>query len=266
MNALNQTPDSAATISIDEIDFSKYRTKELVDRIGDLVGIQDNVGRLVIRVVQCVLIGMCIVYGLMRIDEQSTFSTLLTMGYGLPASILFAIALWLVLLIRRSLSTLTRIVDLLLQTTVKIATDFRMISSGQKKMPSMAELVGAVYEHVFMHTFREVVSNSTGFLGKPIFWAYKLTVDRMLRVVVRYVATWTASEDEKEEMKQFIGATMPDIAESESWIVAKLEWVRKKIVSSGNWLASRILWPCYVVIAGFFVLLVAPIVAVLILG
>ena len=220
MNALTQTPDNPATISIDEIDFSKYRTKELVERIVDLVGIQENVGRLVIRVVQCVLIGAFIIYALMRIDEQSTFSTMLTMAYGAPASVLFAIALWIVLLIRRSLSTLTRIVDLLLQATVKIATDYRQLSAGEKKLPPMSKLVGAVYEHIFMHAFREVVSSTTGFLGKPIFWVYKMTVDRMLRVVVRSVANWSASEEDQESMKRFIGETMPEVAESESWVLS----------------------------------------------
>ena len=255
-------PDS---ISIDEIDFSKYRTKELASEIGDLLGLPKSLLQLVGYVLMCVLLGVIGVYILMKIDGQNGLTTFATGVYTVVASLLFAIALWIVMMLKKGVTSLTQIVDLLLATTTQIAQDYRELHRGAKKLPPMADLVGAVYEHVFMHAFRQGISSATGFFGKPIYWIYRMTVDRMLKKVVRFVATRTASEQSKADLKDLIDSSMPEIAAKESAIISHLQWARENIVQSGNWLSRRMLWPCYFVIAVFFTLLIAPIVAVLIL-
>jgi len=264
MNALKQSPDSSTTISVEEIDFSKYRTKELATRIGDLVSLPKTIGKLAATIVICVAIVMVLIYAAMKLDAHGFFTILLAEIYGVPASTLFAIALWIVLLVRHGLSSLVKIVDLLLETTIKVATDYRELSGGGKKLPPMAKLVGAVHEHIFMSVIREVISSQTGFLGMPIYWVYRLTIHRMLGIVIRFVATRTASEEDQEEMKTLISESMPEIAAGESLIISRLRWARRKIVGSGNWLTRRALLPCYVIIAVILTLLTAPILAVLI--
>lgn len=260
MNNLNQP----GSISIDEIDFSKYRTKELATEVGDLVSLPKSLLKLVGYVVMCVLLGVIVVYVLMKIDAQNGLTIFASVVYGGIASTLFAFALWIVMMLKKGVTSLTRIVDLLLETTTKIASDYHQLHSGQKQLPPMADLVGAVYEHVFMHAFREGVSSATGLLGKPIYWVYRMTVDRMLKRVVRYVATKTATEESKTDFTKAIDSTMPEIAEKESAIISHLQWARENIVQSGNWLSRHMLWPCYIVIAAFSAFLIAPIAMVLI--
>ena len=72
-----------------------------------------------------------------------------------------------VLLVRRSIAALTKIVDLLLETTTRVAADYQQLSAGNRKLPPMSQLVGAVYEHVFMHVFREAIESQTGFWERP---------------------------------------------------------------------------------------------------
>ncbi len=266
MTTLSESPDSTAEITVEEIDFSKYRTKELANEIADLVGLPKSLFKLVCVAVICLLLGTGAVYAAMRIDDQNSFAMMLSQAYAIPTSLLFAIALWIVLMVRKGLSSLTKIVDLLLCATVKVARDYRELYGGRKKLPPMAKLVGAVYEHVFMHAFRECLSSATGVLGAPVYWAYRLTIDRMLKMVVRFVATKTASEEAKSDMKELIDESMLEIADEESSIISGLEWSRETLVGSGNWLARKILWPCYAMIVLFFTLLAAPFVAVLILG
>ena len=263
---MKNSSETSTSISVQEIDFSKYRTKELANRIGDLLSLPKSIGKLVVTIFLCVVIAMILINAAMKVDAQSYFATLLAEVYGLPASILFGFSVWAVLLVRRSIAALTKIVDLLLETTTRVAADYQQLSAGNRKLPPMSQLVGAVYEHVFMHVFREAIESQTGFLGTPIYWVYRLTIDRMLKIVVRFVATRTASEEDKESIKTLISESMPAIAEEEWTIISNLQWARQKIVGSGNWIGKRLLWPCYAFIAFFFALLIAPIVVALILG
>lgn len=261
---MKQNLDNRTAISVEEIDFSKYRTKELATRIGDLVSLPKTMARLAATIFVCVVLAMILIYAAMKFDAQSYFATLMAEIYGVPASILFAISLWIVLLVRRGLSSLVKIVDLLLETTIKVAADYRELSGGGKKLPPMANLVGAVNEHIFMHVIREVIASQTGILGLPIYWAYRLTIHRMLGTVIRFVATRTASEEDQDQMRNLITESMTEIAKDESIVISRLKWAREKIVGSGNWLSRRMLWPCYAFIALILALLTAPIVAVLI--
>ena len=259
-----ENSDNTSDISIEEIDFSKYRTKELATRIGDLVSLPKTVGKLVVTIVVCVAIGLVLIYAAMKLDGQGFVVTLISEIYAIPASILVGIALWLVLLIHHGLSSLTRIVDLMLETTVKVAADYQELGEGGKKLPPMDKLIGAVHEHIFTNIVREVISSQTGFLGRPIFWAYQMTLGRMLKVAIRFVATQTASQQEKRDLKTVVTDSMTTVAEAESQIIPGLQWARQRIVESGAWLTGRMLWPCYLIIAVILALLIAPIVAVLI--
>ena len=53
MNAVNKSPDNSDSISIEELDFSKYRTKELASRIGDLLSLPKTLLQLVATVIVC---------------------------------------------------------------------------------------------------------------------------------------------------------------------------------------------------------------------
>lgn len=266
MNAVNKSPDNSDSISIEELDFSKYRTKELASRIGDLLSLPKTLLQLVATVIVCLAIALILIYVAMRFDAQSYFATLMAEAYAVPVGILFGIALWIVMLVRHGFSSLVEIVDLLLETTVKVASDYRELGGGKKKLPPMAKLVGAVHEHVFTSVIREVISSQTGFLGMPIYWAYRLTIHRMLGIVIRIVATRMASTEDKEDMKSLVVNTMADVAQDESSVISGLQWAREKIVGSGNWLSRKLLWPCYAFLALILTLLVAPIAAVLIFG
>lgn len=266
MNAAKESPDNSTSISVEEIDFSKYRTKELAERIGDLLSLPKTLLRLVGTIIVCLAIALVLIYVAMSFDAQTYFATLMAEVYAVPAGILFGIALWIVMLVRHGLSSLVKIVDLLLETTVKVASDYRELGGGKKKLPPMSQLVGAVHEHIFMSIIREVISSQTGFLGMPIYWAYRLTIHRMLGIVIRFVATRMASEENKEGMKSLVVGTMTEVAQDESSVISGLQWAREKIVGSGNWLSRKLLWPCYAFLALILTLLAAPIVAVLIFG
>lgn len=98
MTVLKESPDSSAVVSIEEIDFSKYRTKELANRVGDLLSLPKSVGRLALTIIISVMLGTVLIYLAMNIDEQGWPAILLSEAYGLPASILFGAATWIAFL------------------------------------------------------------------------------------------------------------------------------------------------------------------------
>jgi hypothetical protein len=142
--------------NIEELDFSKYRTTKLADLLINLLSLPRSLLKLVGIVFVCVLIAISVIYLSLKIDNQSGLPLLLTEAYGIPASIVFGVSLWVVLFIKRSFSSLTQIVDLLLATTVKVVEDYQQLNEGAAKLPPMEKLVGAVYAHVFMPVFRRV--------------------------------------------------------------------------------------------------------------
>lgn len=101
--------------------------------------------------------------------------------YAIPAGSLGGLALGIAEFIRRSLRNMTKLVDLLLETTKPIANDSRGLYAGDKKMPPTRDVVNDVYYHVILEAIRGAAFQVFGLLGRPVYCCYHLSLNQFVR-------------------------------------------------------------------------------------
>ncbi len=193
------------------------------------------------------------------INPDSTFFRLLATGYALPLAMICGILVWASEFIRQSSAKVLLVVDLLLDTTQRVAKDYSHIEAGEQKMPSLFTLVGDVYEKLFLRIINEVVHKQLGVIGKPVYFAYRLTIDRVLRLVLRRKFDNAISDQGGEQELQSVATeTMKEVSKNELKIVRGLETARKRIQTTSGRLKSLATLPCYVVLAIASLVLLTP--------
>lgn len=185
-------------------------------------------------------------------------------GYAFPAGLIAGLFFGIAEMIRRSMNGMLLIVDLLLKTTSDIATDARSLQSGEQTLPPPGELVHAVYKQVIYPIVEQVVPEAFGWLGWPILFVYRLTLDRLVRIVIRRFVS--ADFDDNEQAKQAIqksvvAATTP-LATNQGVIESTLLWARGKVETVGLGLKLLVMLPCYLIFAMVVGLVLLPIIVV----
>lgn len=154
-----------------------------------------------------------------------------------------------------------RIEDLLkltLQTSLAVSHDYQSIQSGEKEMPSAADIVAHVYDGVILPTIESTVSNSLGFVGTPLLWIYRYTIGKGVRFLIIRMKTGSLTDDEQAgvekktgEMFQAVGGSITKI---ESTINAALGYTQYAI----QMLRRVFLRPCQFLFAVVVVIALIP--------
>ncbi|MGI9516310.1 MAG: hypothetical protein ACR2NP_04630 [Pirellulaceae bacterium] len=259
------------TTDVPQIDFAKYRTPELYESVVNLINVPGRIrlvaGYAFLGAMILAIAGVVLLFLRGGGSSLIVLVPLLVSSFagGLIAGTVFGIAE----VIRRGMGNLLQIVDVLLEITGKIATDMSDVAGGEKQLPPAGQLVREVYRHVMLPVVEQAVSEIFGVFSKPVFFLYRMTLGRLVRVVDRLIPEGEASTaEEKEQTGQFasnVQQGLQSVADNELRIVQTLNWVRGKIVSIGGWLKVLVMLPCYVVCAIFLALALAPIIAIWIL-
>ena len=155
------------------------------------------------------------------------------------------------------------IVDLLLKTTADVAHDARALHSGDSELPPPSELVFAVYENVIYPIVEQVITGAFGFIGRPILWLYRRTLDRLVRIVVRRYVPKAYDDDDGQvhkAIKKGVVNSSQTVAKNENAIVESLQWARTKVESIGGFLKLLIMLPCYILFGIVLTLVLLPII------
>ena len=238
--------EQSESADIQQIDFKKYQTAELFESISELLGLSGKL-QSIIRwtVIGCALAMVAI--GIFAFNRFPLLLFLVLFLYGIPAGMSCGGFFGIAETIRRSLTGMLGVIDLLLKITAEVANDARALYAGKAEFPPAGKLVFDVYENVIYPVVEKVVTGALGFVGTPVLWVYRMTFDRMVRLVVkRYI---DLSVDEKSEMVQELKQNATEIGgvvgDNETVIVSQLNWARNKVNSVGWWLRILVMIPCY---------------------
>ncbi|MEM8670589.1 MAG: hypothetical protein AAGG48_23895 [Planctomycetota bacterium] len=242
-----------------QIDFSKYRSEELITTIAATISLPGAI-RSIIRwsIAGVALLVLLVGVVLKLIGGLSLLWWFVLESYAAPAGSLVGLLLGLAEFVRRSLSNMTTLVDLLLETTMQVAIDARELSSGDTEMPPTRDLVEDVYEQVFLVIIREVLGTMFGFFAKPVYWLYHVTLNQMVRLAIRFIPR---SEEESTELSPEFLAKASEIGETldeQGRVVASLKWAKEKFDSLGGWLKLLVMIPCYSIVLSVIVLILLP--------
>lgn len=240
------------------IDFSKYRTPELIETVVEIVSLP-GAFREIINWVFYGLIGlaMAVVAALWLTDNLTLFWTALFQSYSVPAGMVGGLAVGIAEFVRRSFNNMSKLVDLLLTTTAVVSRDLRDVSSGQKTMPPTRDLIHDVYEQVILIVLREVLGTLFGIIGRPVYWLYRLTLCRFVKQVIRFIP------GDHEVEGSSLGTTLVSaagvVADQQTGIEVTLRWVNEKLQQVGGWIKLLVLTPCYVVLSCVVTAILSPI-------
>jgi len=193
------------------------------------------------------------------INPDSPAFRFLATVYSFPLAVVLGIVVWTSEFIRRSFSKVLLVVDLLLDTTQRIAKDYSKLYAGEQKMPPLMTLVGDVYEKLLLKILREAVDKHLGLIGKPVYFTYRLTIDRVLKILLRRNIDKSLNENIGEDgLQEIASGIIKDVRENESKINQRLQAARDRIKSTAGKLKALIMWPCYAVVVFISLIVLIP--------
>lgn len=243
-----------------KIDFKKYRTPELFEALSSLIDWRGTIlsgyknamfGTLAIDAITSVL--LCTITYLTQFSDwrlMLLFGIVLIAGVfcACPGGIFYSIAYF----ISRSLDNMLKVVDLLLETTKKVARDMDAVRTGESEMPTAKELVQGVYLEVFLPIIEKVISDQLSIFARPALFLYRLTFGRLMRLVIKILPERGLEKlhgSDLQETADAVTGAMVGVAATEPLIVAALDWTQKRILKLGRWAKFLVLLPCYAICA-----------------
>jgi hypothetical protein len=167
--------ETAAYDTSSIVDVAQYRKPELFQSIQSLLSVRDAVVAIVCwAMLELVLIwvSMPLVFG------GGVHWSLLVVLY-LYASMAGAVAggiLGCARVVGKSLEDLLRVLDLSFELAQQAADDLGAVREGARSLPSARQLYMHVYEQAIMPTVKAVVLSQSRWLGRPVFWLYRVTL------------------------------------------------------------------------------------------
>ena len=237
-----------------QIDFSQYRSAELVDTIAEIISLPNAL----FGVIKWAFIGLCClaiaVYSILAFNGNlNLLNAALFEAYAIPAGLIGGVAFGISNFVRRSLDNMSKLVDLLFNVTKQIAGDVTGLSTGDKEMPATRDLVDDVYHHVILHCLKSSTTKIFGIFGMPVYWLYYLTLNRMVRYAIAFIP--------KAEANQIAKETIQAVAEAESdgsKISTVLIWAQKQVQAITGKARWVVLMPCYLILSAIVVFLLSP--------
>lgn len=225
-----------------KLDFAKYRTPDLIATIVDIVGLPGAVAGIMKWALFCVA-ALVVVVGLaLKLSGNMTLLwTAVLEIYSAPAGTLIGLTLGTAEFVRRSLTSMTKLVDLLLETSARVAVDVQGLSAGETEMPPTRDLVEDVYEQVILVVTKEVLGSMFGFFGKPVYWLYHVTLNQMVRIAIRFLP----NDGESTSTLPKTLDTLSEVTDEQGRVVASLRWTQAKLNHVGGWVRLLVMVPCY---------------------
>lgn len=243
------------------LDLSKYKSRELVQKVMDLISIQDAFGRLSIAIA---LAELATFIAMIALFYGSTFGYVgwfLTCAYALVAGFVYGVVIGLLRIASAALGHLEEILRLNLEIGRTAIADAANLKSGKARPPSGAELIEMVHDQVMWPIVEEVISEMLGFVGKPLLWIYRRTIASAVRYVIKLVDRLSLTNERESQVQQKAKEALFDYAKyaesTDAYLVAGLGVVEK----AGKTIRSYVMRPFYII---FFICLSISVIPLLV--
>ena len=258
-------PNNPTSGPTKKFDFSKYRSREIVDKLSEVLNIRGSFVN-VIRTASCleftllvVFVVVCVLIADLAFLEMALLSVLI-----LLVGIVLGVTLGLLRVVHQSLANIEGVMAILLDSSKLAALDFAAMRSGDVEIPSGKEIVTGMYEQVIMPSIEEVVSEGFGFLGTPILWMYRKTiggaVNRLL--IASHVKEHgitdertSAAELNTEEVDQAVQA----LSDESKPALRYIDSAKQVVASIAGGLRSYAIRPLYFVFWCLLILALSPV-------
>lgn len=242
---------------ITEVDFSQYKTRELLGEVTDLVDLPNTLIGIGKMVVLCLFVFGSVLWAVGEIKGlQSTVLYLLAV-WSIVAGLVGGLFLGFAEFVRRSLAGISKIIRLLVRLTGRVVSDQRKVFQGTKQLPPPREMMRQCYEKVVLPGVEEVVKRRLSILGGIGFWVYRMSLGQAVRVAIRYVPIGfleRKAEVSAEELHSTFQANVVEREELQETFVA----VEGKLDSIAGTITRAIVLPAYGIVGLILLFLSVP--------
>jgi hypothetical protein len=246
-------PESAPPqeISVEEIDFAKYRKPELAERISSMLSIPQLIlfalraARIVMAIIFLVFL---LAFGFKTHWTVQIFAYFYGLTMGAVVGGLFGVAAT----VNRGLSHLTEIFTLILDLTGQVSADAQGLRQGGKQLPPPRKLAAGVYENIVLPMTEQAILAQSRWIGRLLIWAYRYTLGAAVKRLLKYEAQEEATSGAAQPTEvdpALIGATEAAAGATSTWIAA----TRNVVETIGHGFRRTVMVPVYFIVFIVFV-------------
>ena len=244
------------------IDLSRYRTQELTERIVSILSVPESL-RTVASTTRLALVAAVVANALLfAAGGGAMLPWLLTTVYAILGAVVLGATLGL---LRVATSLLTRSQDalgLMLDTSRDIASDYRQVQTGEKRMPPAPDIVEHVYDTVVLPTIETTVSKSLGIVGPPLLWTYRCTLGGCVRYLIKRMKIESLSREDQDKVVSKAEGVFGELEGNAAGIEAALASADGYVSYATSMLRKFILLPLQVLFVAVATVAVIPILVV----
>jgi len=169
-----------------ELDLSKYRTDEVVDKISGVLGLVSAL-KITFGVVLLVVIGTILlpsaIFNSFREYPVNYIWSFCGAVVGVMASVIILPGILLSRILGGLVTTLELLVDILEITL----DDINELNSGSVVLPSARQLVQTGYRDIILPIIEDELKSYLPWFATPLIWIYDLIIGKFIRVAINYI-------------------------------------------------------------------------------
>ena len=151
-------------------------TPHLVSQLTDLISVPHALHRMIRCMVATTLGSVAACLLVVQLAGVRGGIEYLLCVYGILVGVLLGTAVGCLRILRQSLGSLEAILRIVLETTARVAHDYRRLEAGAVTLPSTGQLVRQVYQDVAYPALQQAILQALPWLGRPLFILYRCSL------------------------------------------------------------------------------------------
>ena len=237
------------------LDLSRYKTSELASTVAEILAVPASV-RTVLKTTCLAILLLLVANSLIyAVGNPDLTPWLLSTIYALVLGVVLGFALGLIRVADLILSRSERVLQLTLEISQEVATDYEAIRIGGKRLPTSTQVVEHVYDRVVLPAMEATIANSFGPVGRPLLSIYRRTIGGCVRFLITRMKTASLPPDAKDRVLQESTRLMGVVGENQSHIRAAIQEAQGYTEYAANMVRKMLLYP--IQLAFLFIALLA---------
>lgn len=246
-------------MSVDaSIDLSRYQTKELASTVAEILSVPESISMVLWTIFLALLVLVSANSMLYATGTATLLPWFLSTIYALVVASALGFVLGLIRVAGLMISRSERVLQLALETSQQVSSDYRAVRSGESRMPSSTEIVEHVYGDVVLPAMEAAVSKSLGIFGRPLLWIYRRTIGGCIRVLIARMNAATLTANEKSEVERDAARLMSGLADNQPNVEAAIQKAHGFTTYVCSMLRKMLLYPMQIVFSLVALIAVLP--------
>ena len=256
-----KNPDEQRSESqqVAKLDLTKYRTRELVAHLTELISIPGAFMKVVLTsFVLMIAVGITVMIMFWN-AQLSGLMWILVCAYALLCGATLGPLLGILRVIYAGLGNIEEILKTILSITRQAANDTENLQTGAARLPSGGELVAQIYDGVLMPALEQSIEGVFSVFGTPVLWLYRRTIGSSVRYLIRKVEPPKLTEEQHAEIQQQVEQGITTTAKYSVQIEKYTDRAAEMVGTIGGGIRMYVMRPLFLAYCVLLLVAVLPI-------